>query len=123
MKDTDKAEALLRSYYAMRTAEARASGPHGRVGDHGASLPRTRRGAPDRFARLDSPRSALAAAAAALVVMAGIGLACRSWDSRPLSTDSLTMLSELRIGVDGLGRAMEAISGSAPSIDKEGERL
>jgi hypothetical protein len=121
--DTDKAEALLRSYYAMRTAEARASGPHGRVGDHAATMPRTRRGAPDRYARLDSPRFALATAAAALVVMAGIGLACQSWDSRPLSTDSLIMLSELRVGADGLGRAIAAIRSSAPTIDQEGERL
>jgi len=121
--DTDKVEALLRSYYAMRTTEARARCPHGRIGDYAAVSPGTRRGAPDRYARLDSPRSALATAAAVLVAMAGFGLACQRWDSRPISTDSLSLLAELRVGADGLGRAMEAIRGSAPRLDSKGERL
>jgi len=118
MKGADKAEGLLRAFYADRIAEARADvsifGTGGR-----ASAP-----APaDRYARLDSPRAALAAAAAALILMSGIGFGSRWRDAGPVPGCAVSLLADIGTGSVELGHAIEAIRDSVPRRDMKGERL
>ena len=121
--DTDKAEELLRSFYAMKTEEAKARGPHGGTGGLAVFSSGSRRRTSDRYDRLDSPRAALVMAAAAFVMMAGLGFACQRWEARPISPGTLSLLAELSAGAEGMGREMEAIRNSASSANLKGERL
>jgi hypothetical protein len=121
--DTDKAEELLRSFYAMKTEEAKARGPHGGTGGPAVPASGSRRRASDRYDRLDGPRAALALAAAAFVMMAGFGFACQRWEARPISPGTLSLLAELSVGAEGLDRAIEAVRDSASRANLKGERL
>jgi hypothetical protein len=118
MKDTDRAEELLRAFYAARVAEARVDAPiSGLSGRAGASA------SADRYARLDSPRAALAAAAAALILMAGIGFGSRWRDTLAVPGCAVSMLADIGGRSAYLGGAIEAIRDSVPRRDMKGERL
>lgn len=118
MKDTDRAEELLRAFYAARIAEARADAPIS--GFDGK--PRAPASA-CRYARLDSPRAALAVAAAALILMAGIGFGDRWRDARAVSGYAVSLLADIGVGSVDLDHAFEAIRDSVPRRDMKGERL
>ncbi len=123
MMNTEKAEELLRSFYTVRIAEAKAGGPHGRIGGPATPANVQSRGSIDRYAWLDTTRSTLTAAAAALIIMAGIGFAFQNRDARPVSAVSLSLLATISVGAEDLDQAMDAIRGSVPRLELKGERL